>query len=83
MDSNLRLRYLSWNLVLMLETISSSSSSFSQIIRGTSQPTHASGLLLEDKENKDNEEDEVDDEDEELGDRVLTLWTERAAIFFF
>ena len=81
MDSNLRLRYLSWNLVLMLETISSSS--FSQIIRGISQPTHASGLLLEDKENKDNEEDEVDDEDEELGDRVLTLWTEWAAIFFF
>lgn len=59
MDSDRRLRCLSWNLTLKLEVISSSSSSSSQIIGGTNRVTPTSALSLEDKEKGDDEEDKV------------------------
>lgn len=73
MDSDRRLRYLSWNLTLKLEVISSFSSSSSQIIRGTNRVTPTSALSLEDEENGDDEEDKVGDEDEEAGSGILSL----------
>ena len=79
MDLDRHLRFLSQNPTLKLEVISSSS----QIIGGTSRPTLASGLLLEDEEDKDDEEDEDDDEDGEVRDGVLALWTGRVTYFLF
>lgn len=73
MDSDRRLRCLSWNLTLKLEVISFSSSSSSQIIGGTNRVTPTSALSLEDEENGDDEEDKVDDEDEEAGNGILSL----------
>ena len=73
MDLDRHLRFLSRNPTLKLEVISSSS----QIIGGTSTPTLASGLLLED------EEDKEDEEDGEARDGVLALWTGRVTYFLF
>lgn len=73
MDSDKRLRCLSWNLTLKLEAISSSSSSSSQIIGDTNQLTPTSALSLEDEENGDDEEDEANDEDGEVESGVLSL----------
>lgn len=73
MDSDRRLHCLSWNLTLKLEIISSSSSSFSQIIGGTNRVTPTSALSLEDEENGDDEEDKVGDEDREVGSGILSL----------
>ena len=69
MNLDRHLRFLSRNLTLKLEVISSSL----QIIGGTSQPTLASGLLLEDEEDKEDEKDEDDDEDGKARDGVLAL----------
>ena len=66
MDSNRRLRCLSQNLTLKLEVISSSSS-FSQIIRGTTWSNPASGSSVEDGD------DESDEEDKDVEGGVLTL----------
>lgn len=72
MDLDKRLRCLSQNSTLRLETISSSSFSSSQIIGSASQLTPIFGSSLKDEENED---DEIDEEDEDAGDGVLTLWT--------
>lgn len=73
MDLDRHLHCLLWNPTLKLEAISLSSSSSSQIIRGTSWPIPVSSSLLEDEDNKNDEEDEADNEDGEAGDGVLAL----------
>lgn len=73
MDSDRRLRCLSWNLTLKLEIISSFSSFFSQIIGGTNRVTPTSALSLEDEDNGDDEEDKVSDEDRKVGSGILSL----------
>lgn len=72
MDSDRRLRCLSQNLTLKLEVISSSSSS-SQIIRGTTWSNPASGSSVEDGDDESNEEDK------DVEGEVLTLWIGQAA----
>lgn len=73
MDSDRRFRYLSRNLTLKLEVISSSSSSFSQIIGGATWSTPTSGSSLEVEEDGDDEEDEADEEYGYVGGGVLTF----------
>ena len=75
MDSNRRLCYLSRNLALKLEVISSSSSSSSssQITRGTTRSTPASCLSLEDEEDIDDEEDEAHEEDGDVRGEIIAL----------
>lgn len=70
MDLDKRLRCLSRNSALKLEAISSSSSSSSQIIRGITRSTLASGPSLEDEENED---DETNGENGDIGGEVLAL----------
>ena len=60
-DSDKRLHCLSRNPTFKLEVIYSSSS-FSQIIRGTSRFTPISTLSLEDEKNGEDERDEEDNE---------------------
>ena len=81
-NSDRHLRCLSWNSVLKLVAISSSSFS-PQIIGGTNRTFPASVSSLEKEDNEKKEEDEEGDEDSEAGDEVLTFWTGRVAVFFF
>ncbi|KAJ9709478.1 hypothetical protein PVL29_001116 [Vitis rotundifolia] len=73
MDSNRRLRYLSRNLTLKFEAMSSSSSFSSQIMGGTTLSTPVSGSLLEAEEDEDDEEVEANREEGDVGGRVLTF----------
>ena len=72
-DSNKHFCYLSWNLALKFEAISSSSFSSLQIIGGTTWSTPTFGLLLESEEDGDNEDDEADGEYGGVRGRVFAL----------
>ena len=72
-DSDKRFRYLSWNLALKFEVISSFSFSSSQIIGDTTWLTPTFGLLLESEKDGDNEDDEVDGEYRSVRGRVFAL----------
>lgn len=72
MDLNRCLRCLSRNPALKFVAMSLSSS-FSQILGGTTRSTPAFGSLMRAEEDEDGEEDEADGEDGGVGGRVLTL----------
>lgn len=73
-DSDKLLHYLWRNSTLKLE-VTYSSSSFSQIIRGTSQFTPTSTSSWEDENDGEEEDDEEDDENEVVRSRILAFRT--------